>query len=386
MSIDEFHTAYQPGKSCNTQIFTLRAITELSKKTKTPIFVLFLDLEKAFDRVRRITMLNVLMQQGMGSNMLYALKNLYSNTNVILEKIGTFNSTSGIRQGAASSAYLFIIFVNGLFKYLRSFYAMDSILGIIHNLIHADDTIILATSYNVFKSKITSTLEFFSGVDQRINLGKTKYMCIDSLNRHVKQDLSINHFNVEYSSKEKYLGHYITDQNSLRKSIELDIEERAVNVIVKLRNFINNNKNTSLEIRLKVFQACFCSVILSNCESWGQWIPKTVTTLYHQGLKLALHVRKSTPTALIFLESRQPSVIALIRKRQLKFWLNLNKDTNTEMHNLIKRAHATLYVTHYKKLETQYINPKEAFEHINKEHYTKNLKHNTSIQKKHSNT
>ena len=48
-----------------------------------------------------------------------------------------------------------------------------------------------------------------------------------------------------------------------------------------------------------------------------------------------------------------------------------NKDTNTEMHNLIKRAHATLYVTHYKKLETQYINPKEAFEHINKEHYTK---------------
>ena len=95
----------------------------------------------------------------MGSNMLCALKNLYSNTNVILEKIGTFNSTRGIRQVAASSAYLFIIFVNGLFKYLRSFYVMDSILGINHNLIHADDTIILATSYNVFKSKITSTLE-----------------------------------------------------------------------------------------------------------------------------------------------------------------------------------------------------------------------------------
>ena len=110
---------------------------------------------------------------------------------------------------------------------------MNSILGIIHNLIHADDTIILATSYNVFKSKITSTLEFFDGIDQRINLRKTKYMCIDSLNRHVKQDIYINNFHVE---KEKYPGHYLTDQNSLQRSIELDIEERAANVIVKLRN------------------------------------------------------------------------------------------------------------------------------------------------------
>ena len=73
----------------------------------------------------------------------------------------------------------------------------------------------LATSYNVFKCKITSTLEFFDGIDQRINLRKTKYMCIESLNRHVKQDLYINSFHGEYSEKEKYRGHYLTDQNSL---------------------------------------------------------------------------------------------------------------------------------------------------------------------------
>ena len=62
MSVDEFQTAYQKGKSCNTQIFTLRIITELAKKNKIPIFIAFVDLEKAFDRVRRVTMLNTLMQ------------------------------------------------------------------------------------------------------------------------------------------------------------------------------------------------------------------------------------------------------------------------------------------------------------------------------------
>ena len=110
------------NQSCNTQIFTLRTITELAKKTKTSIFVLFLDLGKAFGRVRRITMLNVLMPQGMDSNMLYTLKNLYTNTNVILDNIGTSKSTSGIRQGTATSAYILIVFVNGLFQYLRALY------------------------------------------------------------------------------------------------------------------------------------------------------------------------------------------------------------------------------------------------------------------------
>ena len=176
MSIDEFQTAYQAGKSCNTQIFTLRTLTELAKKSKTPIYVLFLDLEKAFDRVRRSTMLNVLMQQGMGATMLNALKNLYTTTNIIMNKIGKFRSTAGIRQGAASSVYIFICFVNGLFKQLRNTYGVSTILGTIHNLIHADDTIVLTTSFAAFKRKIKSTVDFLDSIDQSINLGKTKYI------------------------------------------------------------------------------------------------------------------------------------------------------------------------------------------------------------------
>ena len=154
------------GKSCNTQLFTLRTVTELGKKRRTPIYVTFVDLEKAFDRVRRPTMLNVLNKNGLGSKMLNALKNLYSNTKVILNKIGSFRTTAGIRQGAASSVYIFIIFINGLFQYLRNRLPDNVILGKIHNLIHADDTIILHTELNSLKSKVSATFEFFEGRNQ----------------------------------------------------------------------------------------------------------------------------------------------------------------------------------------------------------------------------
>ena len=70
-------------------------------------------------------------------------------------------------------------------------------------------------------------------------------MCIDNRNEHRKDDMVVNDIIVEYSGKEKYLGHYLTDDNVLSKSIELDLNERAGNVLVKLRNFINNHPNTS---------------------------------------------------------------------------------------------------------------------------------------------
>ena len=108
MNIDEFQTAYQKGKGCNTQIFTFRMITELMKQKKKPIYISYVDLEKAFDKVKRSTMLRVLSNLGMGSIMLNALRNIYSQTNVYLRGIGSFRSTTGIRQGASSSVYLFI--------------------------------------------------------------------------------------------------------------------------------------------------------------------------------------------------------------------------------------------------------------------------------------
>ena len=146
--------------------------------------------------------------------------------------------------------------------------------------------------------------------------------------------------------KEKYLGHFITDDNSLRESIVADLQDRQANIIIKFRNFINNHRSSPLKIKLRVFQACFCSAILSNCETWEHCMPAKIFSLYNYGLKLALGVRTSTPTSLVYLESQQPYVEALIRKRQLNFWIRLNKGpVENYTHLLIMpAAHHTLSI------------------------------------------
>ena len=371
MKVDEFQTAYQKGKSCNTQIFTLRTISELAKKNNMPLFIAYIDLAKAFDRVRRSTMLKVLLKQGLGSRMFYALKSLYRSTRVFIDKIGTFISTTGIRQGSSSSVYIFIIFVNGLFCELRKRFAESTLFGQIHNLIHADDTIVMDTDKVIMVKKTIATFQYFDSIDQAVNIGKSKYMCLSNKNEHNRDDLVIEDQIMKYSEKEKYLGHYITDDNSIVNSVDCDIKERASNVIIKLRNFINNHKNVSLKIRLKVFQACFCSCILSNCEIWGPCFPRSLVTLYNKGLRIVLQVRSSTPTAIIFLESRQPSVEALVKKRQLNFWKKLDVGEGTEMKRLIERAENTKYIQYYMNLEKLYQDGNSAFNDINNKYYNK---------------
>ena len=202
-----------------------------------------------------------------------------------------------------------------------------------------------------------------------MNLSKTRYMCIEKNNKNTKKAILIDGTKIEYSKKEKYLGHFLTDDNNMQRAIELDIEERSKNLFIKYRNFINNHRESPRGIRFKVLEACLCTTLLNNCETWGSKIPRRVHVLYHYGIKLALQVRNSTPTALIFLESRLPSLEAIIRKRQLKFWINLTKETGTEMSNLIEKAKSTKYVTHYKKLEERYETPENAYQSINSKFY-----------------
>ena len=107
MAVDEFQTAYQ---KCNT-IFYIKNNNRVSKEKKA-IYKAFTDLEKAIDQVRRTTLSKTLIDAGIGSSMANAVKQLYSSKmySTIIQIIS--KQQTGIRQGASSPAYIFIIFIN----------------------------------------------------------------------------------------------------------------------------------------------------------------------------------------------------------------------------------------------------------------------------------
>ena len=57
IGISNEQSAFQKGKSTLHQLFVMRLIIELAKRTDTTIYIGLFDLEKAFEKVSRFLML-----------------------------------------------------------------------------------------------------------------------------------------------------------------------------------------------------------------------------------------------------------------------------------------------------------------------------------------
>ena len=114
------------------------------KIKNTTLYVGFFDLFKAFDRVSRF-LLKVLVKMGVGYIMLNMLKCIYSTTQCILKGFGklseVFETHSGIKQGVSSSVILFIMSLDDI-DILKEQCVEEPILGKLHCLLHADDTLL----------------------------------------------------------------------------------------------------------------------------------------------------------------------------------------------------------------------------------------------------
>ena len=75
--LDEVQGGCRPLRGCQDQTFCLRqAIEKLYEKNKN-LYLCFIDLEKAFDRVPRQKLFEILGEYGIRGNLLSAIKSIY---------------------------------------------------------------------------------------------------------------------------------------------------------------------------------------------------------------------------------------------------------------------------------------------------------------------
>ena len=112
MNIQDEQPGYQKRKSTLPQILTIRLLIMLAKVTNETFYIGCVDIQKAFDKVPRLLMLEKL-KYGIGYCRLHALKAMYCYTSCILTRKSSrqFQTYCGIRQSAASSSLLFILFI-----------------------------------------------------------------------------------------------------------------------------------------------------------------------------------------------------------------------------------------------------------------------------------
>jgi len=115
----EGQCGFRKGRSCIDAIFTVQQIIEKRKAYNLPLFLLFIDYEKAYDNVNRDKLWEM-KDNKIPNYFLNTIKCIYRNTKVRMK----FNDgisepiyiNKGVRQGCGLSPVLFNIYINKIIQ------------------------------------------------------------------------------------------------------------------------------------------------------------------------------------------------------------------------------------------------------------------------------
>ena len=80
------------------------------------------------------------------------------------------------------------------------------------------------------------------------------------------------------------LGSHLTSTAKVPEDLQLHMKKRHPSVI-KFYNFIRSNMSAPLKVKLKVMKACVTGSLLHNSETFGNFIPKDLESIYIKLLK-----------------------------------------------------------------------------------------------------
>lgn len=112
LDYDQF--GFRNGKGTREAILALKLIAEESRRVNKPLFIAFVDLQKAFDNVNWNLMMKILKNIGVEYKDRKIIYNLYRQQTMYIEvnkESERANIKKGVRQGCNISPYLFNIYI-----------------------------------------------------------------------------------------------------------------------------------------------------------------------------------------------------------------------------------------------------------------------------------
>ena len=212
---------FSPGHGTVDQLYTLGRILEGAREYAQPVYMCFVDLEKAFDRVPRGVLWGVLRKYGVPDPLIVvAVQSLYDRCQSLVRiagsKLDTFLVRVGLRQGCPLSPILFIIFMDRISRCSQGVEGVRFGDFRIGSLIFADDVVLLASSGR----DLQLSLEWFAAkceaAGMRISTSKSETMVLSQ--KRVECSLRVGNEILPQVEEFKYLGVLFTQNRSSYKT------------------------------------------------------------------------------------------------------------------------------------------------------------------------
>ena len=269
---------FRRGRGCVDQVFVVRQICEKYLMKGKEVFWAFMDLEKAYDRVDREGMWDILKVYGVGGRLFRAIKSFYNNSRACV-RVGEgvsdwFPVNVGLRQGCVMSPWLFNIYMDGVVREVNARVIGKGVVLVtergeelrLKQLLFADDTALVAATEN----GLVRLVEEFGKVCKRrklkVNVGKSKVMRCARV-AGARLNVKLNGEELEQVEYFKYLGSTISREGGEEAEIKARVTEAGKVLGGMNRLFVN--KALKMNIKRMLYEGIVVPTALYGAETWS---------------------------------------------------------------------------------------------------------------------
>jgi hypothetical protein len=263
-------SGFRKGRSCSDNLTVIKQIIEKRREYNMETHIAFVDYEKAFDRVDRDQLWEIMEEKGYPLHLIRVLKNIYAKTEIIIDtgvgKAGPLRTNVGVRQGCSLSPTLFNIYIdeivrrwkNEVFRGIR----LSPSERYINTMLFADDQFIIQPTEDDLQRSIFKLQTICSEFNFKISTSKTKVMAFLG-KEPLRTKIELNGKPIEQVSHFKYLGCDISYEH------DRDIGEKIQKfqmICGTINRTLKNKART--DTQLKFYKTMAVPTVMFGSETW----------------------------------------------------------------------------------------------------------------------
>ncbi len=193
----DWQFGFRRGRDATMAVAVVRHVLDETKRTNKRCTVAFLDLQKAYDSVNRQKMWESMRLVGMGCKMEALLREMYEDEVIVQvdgEEVGSFASTSGVRQGCILSPLAFNVVLDRAVEAVWTQMTGVKLRGPngeveeVKIVAYADDMAVMANNKKELRHNLQKLERALATVGLTISVEKTKVMTI--VPKVIKQEMT----------------------------------------------------------------------------------------------------------------------------------------------------------------------------------------------------
>ncbi|KAK3574044.1 hypothetical protein QTP86_001341 [Hemibagrus guttatus] len=209
---------FMPRKSTTDAIFALRILMEKYRDGQRELHCVFVDLEKAYDRVPREELWYCMRKSGVAEKYVRVVQDMYERSRTVVRcavgQTEEFKVEVGLHQGSALSPFLFAIVMDQLSEEVRQESPWT--------MMFADDIVICSESREQVEENLERWRFALERRGMKVSRSKTEYMCVNE--REGSGTVRLQGEEVKKVQEFKYLGSTVQSNGECGKEVKKRVQ------------------------------------------------------------------------------------------------------------------------------------------------------------------